>query len=81
MIVENIHPFELSERWNALHGQMAGLQDLVLRHVFRKEEFRSWNGEEGILDDLEHGIADRFWPVDSSVKVPSAQIQFLSNLV
>lgn len=60
---------------------MAGLQDLVLRHVFRKEEFRSRDGGKGVLDDLEHGIADGFWPVDSSVEVPSTQIQFLGNLV
>lgn len=60
---------------------MSYLQYFVVWHVLWQVEFRSFNGSESLLDDAEHDFLDWWRPVDSTVEVPSSEVELLRNCV
>lgn len=60
---------------------MAGLEDEIVWHILREVELGAGDGGEGLLNNLPHDIPHRLRPVERAVKVPTAEVQLLRDLV
>ena len=73
------YPFQFSHARYALQGIVPRLQNDIVWHVLWEVELGSFDLRESTLDHTPHDVSYRFGAIQSTVEVPTAEIELFSN--